>query len=192
MMNDPANQQTATTALDSLLEVMPTEIDQYLPMLMERFVTLLDTAPISIKSVVAGAIGSAAHASKTNFLPYFQPVMEKHTSFLLLQGEGAETELRGISMDSIGTFAEALGRDAFRPWFQEMMKQAFAWVEVGSPRLRECSFLLFGVLARVFEEEFGPYFPNVVAALLASWKQQEKGEELLGEHVCLSVLDDFL
>jgi hypothetical protein len=109
--------------------------------------------------VVTGALGSAAHASKEKFLPYFQPTMNKLQHFLVLTGEGEETELRGITMDAVGTFAEAVGVDAFRPYFAEMMKQAFQGVEMGSARLRECSFLFFGVMARVFGEEFAPYYP---------------------------------
>lgn len=75
----------------------------------------------------------------------------------MLAGEGEETELRGIAMDTVGTFAEAVGKDAFRPYFADMMTQAFEGIKTGNARLRECSFLFFGVMARVFEDEFAPY-----------------------------------
>ena len=80
-------------------------------------------------------------------------------------------------MDALGTFAEAVGKDVFRPFFPEMMKHAFTGIETGNSRLKECSFLFFGVMARVFEEEFAPYLPNVVPVLMESLKQDEKVQE---------------
>lgn len=177
LINDGATQRTACTALDALLEILHDGIDQYLQLIMERLASLLETAPISVKAVVTGAIGSAAHASKERFLPYFQPTMNHLAAFLNLTGEGEEIELRGITMDAIGTFAEAVGKDVFRPYFPDMMKHAFQGTEMASARLRECSFLFFGVMARVFGEEFAPYLPQVVPPLLNSCKQLEQGEE---------------
>ena len=177
LINDAETQRSACTALDALLEILQDVIDQYLQLIMERLGGLLETAPLPVKAVVTGAIGSAAHASKTRFLPYFQPTMQHLQHFLVLTGEGEETELRGITMDAIGTFAEAVGKDVFRPYFPDMMKQAFQGIEMGSARLRECSFLFFGVMARVFGEEFAAYLPNVMPPLLASCKQAEHGDE---------------
>ncbi|OBZ65245.1 putative importin subunit beta-4 [Grifola frondosa] len=177
LVNDPVTQRSACTALDALLEILHDVIDQYLQLIMERLAGLLDSAPMEVKTVVIGAIGSAAHASKAKFLPYFAPTMERFQHFLVLTGEGEEQELRGITMDAVGTFAEAVGKDVFRPYFSDMMKQAFLGIELGSARLRECSFLFFGVMSRVFEEEFAPYLPNVIPALIASCQQPEHGEE---------------
>lgn len=179
LINDPETQRPACTALDAMLEILHDVIDQYLQLIMERLAGLLDTAPIPVKSVVTGAIGSAAHASKERFLPYFEPTMSRLQHFLVLNGEGEETELRGITMDAIGTISEAVGKDVFRPFFPNMMTQAFQGIEMGSARLRECSFLFFGVMAGVFGEEFAPYLPSVVPPLLASCKQTEQGEENL-------------
>lgn len=177
LMDDPTTQRSACTALDALLEILGDNIHGYLPLIMERFVHLLEVAPIPVKSVIIGAIGSAAHASSDKFLPYFQPTMDRLKNNLLLTNEGEEIELRGITMDAIGTFSEAVGKETFRPYFPDMMKQAFAGIEMGNSRLRECSFLFFAVMARVFEEEFSPYLSNVVPALLLSLRQDEKMQD---------------
>uniref|UniRef100_A0A0W0GA03 Importin N-terminal domain-containing protein n=1 Tax=Moniliophthora roreri TaxID=221103 RepID=A0A0W0GA03_MONRR len=178
LIEDPETQRSACTALDALLEILHDVIDQYLSIIMDRLTVLLQSAPLNVKAVVTGAIGSAAHASKERFIPYFEPAMEHLQHFLVLTGEGEEIELRGITMDAVGTFAEAVGKDLFRPYFATMMTQAFQGIEMGSARLRECSFLFFGVMARVFAEEFAPYLPQVVPPLLQSCKQAEGGEEL--------------
>ncbi|KIY62189.1 ARM repeat-containing protein [Cylindrobasidium torrendii FP15055 ss-10] len=177
LINDETTQRQACTALDALLEILPNVIDQYLNLIMERLAGLLDTAPISVKSVVTGAIGSAAHASRDRFLPYFQGTMDRLKHFLLLTGEGEESELRGIAMDAIGTFAEAVGKENFRPYFVDLMDNAFQGLEMNSARLRECSFLFFGVMARVFTEEFGQFLPRVVPPLISSLKQDESNAD---------------
>jgi len=179
LINDPVTQRSACTALDALLEILQDSIGQYLPLIMDRLAILLDSAPLNVKAVVAGAIGSASHASKANFLPYFDPTIKRLAPFLTLTGDGEEIELRGIAMDAIGTFAEAVGKDVFRPYFADMMHHAFEGLKMESARLHECSFLFIGVMARVFEEEFAPYLNDVVPPLIASCKQHEKGEDPL-------------
>lgn len=173
LVASPDTQRTACTALDSLLEVMGDDIAQYLAAIMERLAALLETAPLPVKTTIVGAIGSAAHASKAGFMPYFQQTMQRFQPFLVLQEEGDEQDLRGITTDTLGTLAEAVGKENFRPYFQDAMKIAFQAMEINSPRLRECSFIFFAVMARVFGEEFAPYLSTVVPLLLASFGQAE-------------------
>lgn len=177
LVNDPVTQRNACTALDALLEVLHETIGTYLDMIMQQMVGLLDTAPPSVKSVVIGAIGSAAHASGDKFLPYFPNVMDRLKHFLVLRGEGEEQELRGITMDAIGTFAEAVGKQHFQVYFKDMMDVAFDGIQIGSARLRECSFLFFGIVSRVFEDDIAQYLHQIVPALIASCQQAEHGEE---------------
>ncbi|TIB97245.1 ARM repeat-containing protein [Wallemia mellicola] len=173
LMNDEATQRPACTALDALLEVLGDDINQYLPMLMERLVGLLSTAPLAVKSTVTGAIGSAAHAAKAQFVPYFTQTIQLIRPFLGLTEEGEEMDLRGVTMDAVGTIAEAVGAEVFRPVFQDIMQQAYAGMNIDSPRLRECSFIFFTVMTRVFGEEFSPFLGDVVPALLRSLSQDE-------------------
>lgn len=143
---------------------------------METLSGLLDTAPIKVKAVVTGALGSAAHASRAVFLPHFPTTMQRLSPFLQLSGEGEESELRGIAMDAVGTFAETVGVEGFRPYFPDTMARAFAAVQSDNARLRECSFLFFSVMSRVFGEEFAPYLLQVVPALINSLGQNEHGD----------------
>ena len=82
-------------------------------------------------------------------------------------------------MDAISTFAEAVGYDAFHAFFADMMAQAFAGIELGNARLRECSFLFFGVMVRVFGDDFALYLLNVVPTLVNSCRQDEHGQDSL-------------
>jgi len=144
---------------------------------MTTFASLLKTAPNKVKAVVIGAIGSTAHASKEKFLPYFEPIIKELVPFLMLQGEGEEEELRGLAMDACGTFAESVPKEAFLPYYEHLMKIAYDGVQSKSARLRECSFLFFGVMATTFPEKFVPYLPNVVPAFLHTMKLDELGDD---------------
>jgi hypothetical protein len=188
MIDHPVTQQAACTALDALLEILGSVIDLYLDPIMNKLIALFDTVPVKTKAVIIGAIGSAAHAAKDKFLPYFQPTLAKLEPFLSLTGEGEEIELRGITVDAIGTFAEAVGADAFRPFFPQMMQQAFLGLQSGSARLRECSFLFFGVTAKVFGKDFAPYLGDAVPALIQSLQQSEHGDTEIesGSFLCTS------
>lgn len=184
LVADPVTQRTACTALDAFLEIVGDTIDSYFWLFMETLSGLLDTAPVKIKVVVTGALGSAAHASRAAFLPYFPTTMQCLSPFLQLSGEGEEYELRGIAMDAVETFAKTVGVEAFRPYFPDMMAQAFAAVQFDNARLRECSFLFFGVMSRVFGEEFAPYLLQVVPALINSLRQSEHSEAGLCKPSC--------
>ncbi|GAA5927116.1 uncharacterized protein JCM15063_000459 [Sporobolomyces koalae] len=183
LMGDPATQRQALIALDCLLEVLGSDIEPYIPSLMDALVQLLDSAPVAIKGTVVGAIGSAAHASKTKFAPYFPAVMERLVPCLQLTEEGEELELRGIAQDTVGTLAEAVGPEQFRPYYAPLMQHAIAAVGVpNAPNLKECSYIFFAVVSRVYKEEFAAYLPAIMPILLAAIGQEEIDEStLLGE-----------
>jgi importin-4 len=176
LMSDPESQTAACTALDGFLEILGAQIALYINMIMERLGGLLETGSIRVKSLVTGAIGSAAHAAGPAFKEYFPVTLKRLYPFFSLTAEGEEQELRGVAMDALGTFAESIGKDDFRPYFADTMTMALAGLELGSARLKECSFLLFAVLAKIFEGEFTPYLSRVVPPLLESCTQLEHGE----------------
>ncbi|GAA6010123.1 hypothetical protein JCM10207_007571 [Rhodosporidiobolus poonsookiae] len=184
LMGDRATQRQACIALDCLLEVLGSDIEPYIPALMDALVQLLDTAELSLKGTVVGAIGSAAHASKKQFAPYFDAVMQRLVQFLQLTEEGEELDLRGVAQDTVGTLAEAVGPEQFRPYYAPLMQQAIAATAIeGASNLKECSYIFFAVVSRVYKDEFASYLPTVMPILLAAIGQEEISEEaLLGDN----------
>lgn len=175
---DPATQKNACTCLDSYLEILGDDIVNYLPLLMERLLILLENGPVPVKITVTGAIGSAAHAAKEKFRPYFDQTIKRLVPFIGLSGTDEELDLRGVATDTVGTIAEAVGAELFRPYFQDMMKASFEALTMDNTRLRESSFIFFGVMASVFEGEFAVFLPQCVPALVASCQQSESDEDL--------------
>lgn len=178
-LNDPASQRSALTALDALVEALEQGVvGLYLHDMMERLLPMLDQLPTSgLKGTAIGVISSAAYSAKSAFTPYFGATMQRVTPFLALKEEGEEQELRGIAQDAIGTFASAVGKEQFRPYLQPTLTVAFDALNLESAQMRECSMLFFGVLSKVYGEEFVPFLPQIMPPLLASLGQTEEEDE---------------
>ncbi|RCH94783.1 hypothetical protein CU098_000953 [Rhizopus stolonifer] len=197
LMNDNNSKVTkhACNALDAILEGLGADIIQYLQMLMEKLLFLLDHAhETETKATVIAAIGSAAHAARDAFQPYFGEVLPRIVQFMSLKESTDDQLLRGVATDTAGSMAEAVGADVFRPYVQNLMSLAVEQLYLDSPRLRECSYALFSNFARVFGEEFAPYLPTIVPEILNSCKAEEKNENVLDEEVDLTTggMDDDL
>lgn len=173
LIAEPSTQKAASAALDSYLEILGDSITNYLPLLMERLLVLLDNAPLPVRSTIVGAIGSAAHAADKDFVPYFEATVARIQPFLQLQAEGEERQLRGIATDTLGTIAEAVGKDLFRPLMQSTLKVAFEALELDDSKLRESSFMYFATIASLFTEEFVPFLPNTMEALVTACERAE-------------------
>lgn len=142
---------------------------------------LLENGTVPVKITVTGAIGSAAHAAKEKFVPYFQQTIQRLVPFVQIQVTDDASDLRGVATDTIGTIADAVGAEIFRPYFHDMMKASFEALAMDNTRLRESSFIFFGVMAQVFEGEFAPYLQQCVPALIASCQQGENADEFIEE-----------
>ena len=195
LINDQGTQRYAMVALDAFLECLGETIVQYLPTLMERLIAMLENAPTKLKSIAVGAIGSSAHAAKEQFVPYFEPTMQRIAPFLELVPEdgetgeqGTKTDLRGVTQDTVGTLAEAVGKEVFRPYYQSTMELAFKATALNNPRLKECSFIYFAVMTKVYGEEFAPLLPTVMPLLVASLSQSEIAED--GDENTLSLTEN--
>ncbi|KZP01880.1 ARM repeat-containing protein [Calocera viscosa TUFC12733] len=172
LMADKQTQATACQALDSYLECLGDHILPYLDELMVRLISLLATEDRQLQATIIGAIGSAAHAAKARFIPFFQDFM-KHIEPCFFLTEEADLDLRSIAVDTAGTLAEAVGADVFRPCFEPMMVQALEGLKLESSRIHECNFLFFIVMSRVFPELMEPYLPTIVPELIKSCQEKE-------------------
>ncbi|KAI9485167.1 MAG: armadillo-type protein [Benjaminiella poitrasii] len=190
LMNDtnPEVTKHACNALDAILESLGDEVLQYLPMLMEKLLFLLDNAPqTETKATVMAAIGSAAHAAGEGFEPYFSSVMPRIRHLMTLKESTDEALLRGVATDSAGAIAEAVGAEKFQPFTQDLMALAIEQLSLDSPRLRECSYAFFSIIARVFGEEFAPYLPTIMPFIIASCKAEEKDETNFSNEIDLTL-----
>ncbi|CAG8743597.1 15757_t:CDS:10, partial [Rhizophagus irregularis] len=183
LMNDPNTEipKQACNALDAILEGLDDEILQYLPTLMERLLLLLDNGPNEVKTTVTAAIGSAAHAAGSEFKQYFPMVISRLLVLMTLNKNNDDMLLRGIATDTVGSVAEAVGKELIQPHVNEIMRLAIEGTHLDHARLRECSYCLFAVMARVFGEEFNIYLDTIVPQLLKSCQLEEFDPFILDE-----------
>ncbi|KAF9156890.1 hypothetical protein BGX20_004147, partial [Mortierella sp. AD010] len=175
LMNEPTPEITkqACNALDAILEGLGENILQYLPVLMEKLLHMLDHAQGETRAIVVAAIGSAAHASGPEFAPYFPEVMKRLQHLMTLHSNEDELMLRAVSTDALGAIAAAVGKDAFRPYLNDLMTLAMQGLLLDNNRLRECGYYFFAGISQVFEDEFAPYLPGIMPQLIASCQLDE-------------------
>ncbi|KAK7204096.1 armadillo-type protein [Myxozyma melibiosi] len=172
--------KAACTALDAMVETMEKDvISKYLDTLMTRLIELLHqpASDISIKGPIIAAIGSAAHASQENFLPYFNTTVHALEPFLALTEGEAELDVKGMAFDAMSSMATAVGKEAFNPFASALVETAYQCFSSKHSRLRECVYLFFGCLAKIYGEEFGSFLPRIMPELFKVLEQEETGFE---------------
>ncbi|KAF4554345.1 Importin subunit beta-4-like protein [Elsinoe fawcettii] len=170
-------------AVDSLIEGLePEDASKYVGELMPRFSPLMthDDSKVQIASV--GAVGSLASAAESAFMPYFEQTMRVLGQYVSIKDSEDELELRGFVCDSLGKIAGAVGSEPFQPFVVPLMQSSEEALHLDHPRLRETSYILWSVLAKVYGEAFAPYLDGVIKGLIDCMKQDETEEEVkLGE-----------
>jgi len=192
LMNDPdvQIQRHATNALNVLLEGLNEDIVQYLPMLAEKFVFLLENGAVENKAVIVEAIGSAALSASDKFLEYFEIFYPRIYQLMSLTTGTEELLIRGNATSTMGSIAEAVGKEVFRPYVQDTMKLAMESLNIDSPKLKEQSFFYFAILAKVFGDEFTPFLEHIMPPILKSLNQSEDINDLLFDEAAFEDMDD--
>ncbi|KAH6584059.1 hypothetical protein BASA61_007707 [Batrachochytrium salamandrivorans] len=170
---DPEVQPVVLGAIISLVEALDDLVLSYVEPITTKLVQLLSS--IDRKSVLASVncIGSVARASGPGFAPYFEVIMTRLHSLMSLT-DVSDLDLRAVATDAVAAVAEAVGKEAFSPYMSTMMELAINGINIDNSQLRECSYLFFGTLARLFGEDFSPYLPLVVPQILHTCNQQDK------------------
>ncbi|KAF2745354.1 ARM repeat-containing protein [Sporormia fimetaria CBS 119925] len=171
-------------AIDSLVEGLGSEeVAPYLPELMPRFSKLFGYDDFKCKAAAIGAVGSLAIAADKGFVPYFEQTMNALSQYVTIKESPEDLELRGAVCDSIGSFAAAVGAEAFQPYVRPLMEASEEALHLDDPRLRETSYTLWSTMAKVYEERFAPYLPGAVKGLQDCLEQDETGVDVeLGAH----------
>lgn len=176
----PAQFKAATSALESVLETLEKDViaEKYLAELMPRLITMLDQAQDdSLRTTLIAALGSAAFASKEAFTPYAEQCINGLGQLLNLENAADMTEVeiavKGSAFDTIGAIAGAIGKEAFRPYVNTFAEKAYATLSVDL--LREAGFVFFGVISKLYGEEFGQYLPKVIPLLVEFLGQDDFG-----------------
>jgi hypothetical protein len=170
-------------AIDSLIEGLePEDAAQYVPELIPRFSKLFHHEDLKVKSASIGAVGSIASAAEGAFLPFFEQTMSELSPYVRIKDSQDELDLRGVTCDSMGKIASAVGAQPFEPYVVPLMEASDEALHLDHPRLRETSYILWSTMAKVYEEQFAKFLPGAVKGLQDCLEQEENGQEVeLGE-----------
>jgi len=170
-------------AIDSLIEGLePEDAGRYVPELIPRFSKLFHHEDLKVKSAAIGAVGSIASAAEQAFLPFFEQTMAELSPYVRIKDSQDELDLRGVTCDSMGKIASAVGAQPFEPYVLPLMEASEEALHLDHPRLRETSYILWSTMAKVYEEQFAKYLPGAVKGLQDCLEQDETGLDVeLGE-----------
>ena len=106
-----------------------------------------------------------------------------------------ELELRACITDAMGEMAVAVGAERFQGYVRPLMQASEEALNLDHSRLKESTYILWGSLAKVYEEEFSPFLGGVVKGLFACLDQEEAdlevelgddAKDLLGKEVTIA------
>ena len=158
-------QSTSCHVLESFCENLDKDVmEQYLPPLMSKLVTLLHMDKLPVQEMAIGAISASATGAEEKFLPYVSTIAPL-MMMILPQTDEKIWGLKGRAMDCVARMALAVGKDHFRPYITPALQAAAQCLEIGALELKEDAFIFFSNMVRVIGEEFAPHLPGLVPQL---------------------------
>lgn len=176
--------KSGASAIDSVVDGMSAEdAVQYLDKLAPLLQKLFQHPDFKIKALAAGALGSLASTVESPFLPYLHDSMEAMQEYITKKENEEELDLRASCTDAMGEMAVAVGAAEFKNYVQPLMHTSEEALHLDHSRLKESTYILWGSLAKVYEEDFAPFLGGVVQGLFDCVDQEEADLEVeLGEN----------
>ncbi|AET40995.1 karyopherin KAP123 Ecym_7146 [Eremothecium cymbalariae DBVPG len=170
----------ATTALDGLLEFIAYDaIAKYLEPLMNKLFQMLESQNSSkLRAAIVSAIGSAAFAAGSNFIPYFKTSVQFLEQFIqnCSQIEGMsedDIELRALTFENISTMGRAVRSTTFAEVAEPLVNSAYEAIKTDSARLRESGYAFIANMAKVYGKDFAPFLDTIMPEIFKTLQQEE-------------------
>jgi hypothetical protein len=175
--------KSACSAIDAVVDGMgEDDANLYLDKLAPLLQRLFKHPDLKVKSLAASALGSLASTVEETFLPYLDDSMHAMQEYATKKENEEELELRACITDAMGEMAVAVGPEKFQGYVRPLMQASEEALNLDHSRLKESTYILWGSLAKVYEEEFSPFLGGVVKGLFACLDQEEADLEVeLGE-----------
>jgi importin-4 len=113
------------------------------------------------------------------------------TFFNMTEVTGEEQpDLRGTVTDTLGSIANAVGKEKFLPYMDSSFSLAFSGLKLSSSRLRESAFCFFAVIAAVLKEELAHVLPQIMPPIFETLNQEDMDfGERVGEEEAKALLN---
>lgn len=188
--------RSSVSAIDSVVDGMEAaDAVKYLDKLAPLLQKLLQHPDFKIQGLAAGALGSLASTVEAPFQPYLHDSMQALQGFISKKESEEELDLRASCTDAMGEMAVAVGAAEFKDYVQPLMRASEEALKLEHSRLKESTYILWGSLAKVYEEDFAPFLGGVVQGLYDCVDQEEgeievelgeNAQDLLGKEVTIA------
>jgi importin-4 len=189
--------KSGASAIDSVLDGMdPSDAVQYLDSVTPLLQKLFQHPDFKIKALAAGALGSLASTVEEPFLPYLADSMHAMQDYITKKENEEELDLRAACTDAMGEMAVAVGAAEFKDYVRPLIQASDEALKLDHSRLKESTYILWGSLAKVYEEDFAPFLGGVVNGLFECVDQDEgddlevelgqNAQDLLGKEVTIA------
>ena len=188
--------RSGASAIDSVVDGMEAEAAvRYLGQVAPLMQKLFEHPDFKVKALAAGALGSLASTVEAPFLPYLNDSMHAMQEYITKKESEEELDLRAACTDSMGEMAVAVGPADFKDYVTPLMQASEEALKLDHSRLKESTYILWGSLAKVYEEAFEPFLSGVVKGLFECIDQEEadfevelgeQAKDLLGKEVTIA------
>ena len=187
--------KTSVSCIDVVVEGLDSEIIKpYLSELMLRLSKLFTSDIHRIKIAAISATGAIAACAKEAFSPYFEQTMNALSAYVEIKDSSEELDIRSSTCDAMASMALAVGPKSFQRYVQPLMQATDEGLHLDHAQLKETSFLFWGMMAKVYKEDFKPFLEGVLKALFESLETEEselevdlgdEAEDLAGKEITI-------
>ncbi|KAG8196440.1 hypothetical protein JTE90_012265 [Oedothorax gibbosus] len=153
------------------------DIVPYLPTLMNclsTFLTINTEKSVVVKELAVEAIGSVASSAKTNFVPYFNPIVEHLKTFICADHTDETSSLQTQSIDTLSIILRSVGPETAIPVAHDCIKCGLFLIEKNDdPDVRRSCYSLFSSVATVLKSDMNQYLNTIITPMLATLKSTE-------------------
>ena len=167
--------KTSVACIEVIVQCLDSEdINPYLPELMLRLSKLVSSDIYRIKTAAISATGTIAACVKDEFNQYFEETMKSLRKEVDTKDSREEPlNLRCYTYDAIGSIALAVGPELFKNYVKPLMEQTDQVLLLNHPQLKEASYRLWAMMAKVYKNHFESFLPDVTKVLFETLNKEE-------------------
>mgnify|MGYP003888922419 CR=1 FL=1 len=172
-------QTTSCYVLEMFCEhLQPSSITAILDSLVKKLVRMLEGATRKcVREMAIAAISAVAIAAEEKFVDYLEGVSTIMVNLMVSLVKEDQAMLKGRAMECMGHMAIAVGKDAFRPYFNATFTQCASVLTQSDTTLHEYAIAVFANLAKVMGKEFSPALPELVPHLCKVLSEEDNLSE---------------
>lgn len=165
--------QKGLYAIDIFCEYFDEDIEQYLPALVNKLVSLtVYDEDLKVKEMAISALTSAISSAELKITPYFMAIVNL-LGGILQDTNKEKLNLRATALQCLGTLASSSTPELFSPYMNDSVKVALEFLSGEALEMREAGFAFFYSLSKLLKQGIEPFVDQVILEALKSCETSE-------------------